>query len=77
MSIILIRWSPGIHSEIRNATMICIKRQAESTEKAEARRKKGVEAQAAKRATESTQEADARRKKEAEAQAAKRQAEST
>ena len=48
-----------------------------STQKAEARRKKEVEAHAAKKQAESTQEADARRKKEAEAKAAKRQAEST
>ena len=42
VSIILIRWSPGIHSEIsvNYATPICIKQQAESTQKAEARRKK-------------------------------------
>ena len=55
----------------------CIKWQAESTQKAEARRKKDAGAHAAKRQAESTQEADARRKKEAEAHAAKRQTEST
>ena len=52
-------------------------RQAESTQKAEARRKKEAEAQAAKQQAESTQKAEARRKKEADAQAAKQQAEST
>ena len=52
------------------------KRQAELTQKAEARRKKEAADQAAKQKAESTQEADARRKKEAEALVAKRQAES-
>ena len=63
--------------KFHNATPICVKRQAESTQKAETRRKKEAEAQAAKRQAESTQEADAIRKKEAEAQVAKRQAEAT
>ena len=56
------------------------KQQTESTQEADARRKRvaKAKAQAAKRQAESTgQEADARRKKEAEAQVAKRQAEST
>ena len=48
-------------AKFRNTTPICIKRQAESTQKAEARRKKEAEAQVAKRQAESTQEADARR----------------
>ena len=75
----MIRWSPGIHSKIsaNYATPICVKRQAESTQKADARRKKEAEAHAAKQQTESTEEADATRKRVAKVQAAKRQAEST
>ena len=53
------------------------KRQSESTQEAEARRKRNAEAHAAKRQSESTQEAEARRKRNAEAHAAKRQSEST
>ena len=75
----MIRWSPDIHSEIsvNYATPICIKRQAESTQKAEARRKKLHEAHAAKQQAESTQKADARRKKKLRPTQLKQQAEST
>ena len=63
MSIILIQRSLGIHSKIsvNYATPICIKRQAELTQKTDARTKKEAEAHAAKWQAESTQEEDARR----------------
>ena len=68
---------PESRGKEKKAEAHTAKQQAESTQKADARRKKEAEAHAAKQQTESTEEADATRKTVAKAQAAKRQAEST